>query len=217
MKNIIKQIEKIKGVVTVEKAGENMAVVVFEGRPKPKLPEWAGREYVKCTTEVEYEFVKKQNGLNGYDPFEAWLKYPCVCVNGTDIFSSEALPERAHRVIDFDRYLLFFGLRDKWNEANKPKSLSPDELVDGRIYVSEDNDCTFVMTYRYKSFGTQRVGGFTVNNYSCMVNSDKPSFNYWCEASAKKRTCRPATPSEAQSLIRAEIANGYFHELKDAK
>jgi len=34
MKNVIKQIRKIKGVITVEPAGENMAVVVFETEPE---------------------------------------------------------------------------------------------------------------------------------------------------------------------------------------
>lgn len=206
MKNIIKQIEKIKGVVTVEKAGENMAVVVFEANPKSQ--EWAGREYVECKTKEQFEFIKKQNELNHRSQFEDWGKYPCVCVNGTEIFSSEALPERAHRVIDFDKYVLFFGLRDKWKEASKPKSLSPDELIDGKIYVMEGQS---VHVFRYKN---QKVDDSSfVSHYSYKCDNVKFMTGQICVYQSD-RILRPATPSEAQSLIRTEIANNYFHELK---
>lgn len=40
MKKLIEQIKQMKGVVTVEPAGEDMAVVVFEPKDERKLREW---------------------------------------------------------------------------------------------------------------------------------------------------------------------------------
>jgi len=204
MKNVIEQIRKIKGVVTVEKAGENMAVVVFE--PKKQL--WQGRQYVKCTTENEFEFVKNQNSLNSSSPFGDWAKYPCICVNGTDIFSSEAFPERECRVIGFDTYLLLFLLGDKWSAFNKPKSLTPEELVDGKIYVDEANG----RIVRFNKIKNK----CTISLYSqkCVEGTYYSSINGYGKSYHCRGSFRPATPSEAQTLIRAEVANDFFFELK---
>lgn len=205
MKNVIEQIRKIKGVVTVEKVGENMFVGIFE----PKKEPLEGRQYVKCTTEKEFEFVKIHTGLDDPSSFDYWYKYPCVCVNGTDSFSSEAFPERAYRVIGFDTYLLLFLLGDKWTAFNKPKSLTPEELVDGRIYVDEYSN-EWCNIFRYAGSNDNNV--FSMYSLFCTQNDRNSLGGY-----LKSTFIRHATPSEAQSLIRAEVEHGYFHELKDSQ
>lgn len=119
MKNAIEQIRKIKGVVTVEKAGEGMAVVVFEP---------------------------------------------------------------------------------------KPKSLTPEELVDGRIYVDQYSK-DWCNIFRYA--GEFRANQVSMYSLFCTHN-DRSSLNGYLISDF----IRPATPSEAQSLIRAEIANNFFFELR---
>jgi len=204
MKNIIKQIEKIKGVVTVEKAGENMAVVVFE----PKQEKWAGREYVECTTEEQFEFVKGKTGLMDPASISYWVKYPCVSTDGKDCFSSQMFPERAHRIIDFGKYVSNRNLKGEWREFSKPKSLSPDELVDGKIYVDGKDE----RTIRVKSLSRKGV----LDLYSQHI----PNFNNGGSLNSTSTYCliesklREATVEEKKSHIKFEIERDYFHELK---
>lgn len=237
MKNIIKQIRKIKGVTTVEKAGENMFVGIFEPKPKdskfnmsmifgdiePMSEETTqsllnvfkpkesrhGYQYVKCTTEKEYEFVKNINGIISNNRFDSKLPYTCICTDGTE--TPEVFQERDHRVIDFSTYLFLFGLKNKWNAFSTPKSLSPDELVDGKIYVMES---TSVHIFRYKN-AKMNDDNF-VAHYSYKCENVTFESGQIC-VHQNDRILRPATPSEAQQLIRAEIEHGYFHELKDTK
>ena len=295
MKNIIKQIEKIKGVVTVEKAGENMAVVVFEPnkdssftritqdeflngflcieaipvKPKPELInvicdtetqwefvktkganpvtagliyqsaismsefirkydcgiEWVlfennavrlkessrGCQYVECTTEKEFEYIKKRTGYSDPAPFDSWVKFPCVEIHGANCFSSDMFPERSHRIIDFCKYVSNYNLQGEWDAFNKPKSLSPDELVDGKIYVDEDNG-------RVVRFNKIKNGcAISLYSQKCIEGTYYNSLNGYGKNYHYRGLFRHATPSEAQSLIRAEIEHGYFHELRDAK
>lgn len=121
MKPIIEQIREIKGVVTVEKAGDGMAVVVFEAPSK------------------------------------------------------------------------------------EPKSLKPEELVDGEIYADRYSE-KYCNIFRFRD-ETSRV--YSVFNTENGIFSSHSS----CYLSFSD-IIRPATLSEKQTLILAEVENGYFHNLK---
>lgn len=166
MENIIKQIRKIKGVVTVEPFGKNGAVVLFE--PKPK------KTAVKCENSKQIDFVLTTGG---------------------------AVPDDGYfgEIVTFPKYISDHNLQGEWSAFSKPKSLSPDELVDGKIYVDEDG--SFTTIFRHKSNGG-------------VYSRCEPTGNWVNSISIYYEFIRSATPSEAQSLIRAEIANGFFFELK---
>jgi len=153
MKNVIEQIRKIKGVVTVEKAGENMAVVVFE--PKPKDNGWhVSKIFIDDLKPMTEETAKKLLGVF------------------------------------------------------KPKSLTPEELVDGRIYVDEANG----RIVRFNKIKNECA--ISLYSQKCVEGTYYNSINGFGKSYHYRGGFRPATPSEAQTLIRAEVANGYFHELK---
>lgn len=122
MKEIIKQIEKIKGVKTVEPAGENMAVVVFE--------------------------------------------------------------------------------------AEQPESLSVDELVDGGIYVDEGDEEFKYRIIRFKAIKSSN-SIILISQLIC-----GKEYYFGAENYHFGKYIRQATPAEKQTLIRAEIEHGYFHELR---
>lgn len=166
MENIIKQIKKIKGVVTVEKAGENMAVVVFGA--KEDTIEFDGRYF--------FPFGKSSAEINPsiFDDLEPMSE------------------ETAKRLLN-----IF-----------KPKSLSPDELVDGKIYAVE---AAATHVFRYKK-GKMDDARF-VSHYSYKCDTVRFMDGTIC-VYQRDRILRHATPAEAQSLIRTEIANNFFFELK---
>lgn len=212
MENIIKQIRKIKGVMTIEKAGENMAVVVLEPIPQ--------KIAVRCTNQKQFEFVwintnDSELKLNGTE-----YGSKCICDDGyyntIDLERNGGMQDldwfksAGYKVITFGRYLDNYNLRNEWVDYSKPKSLSPDELVDGKIYVDEDED--YPNVFRFKK---PVVKFAKYASYSRLFSSDE-CFEVGMYSIAPKGI-RPATPSEAQSLIRAEIEHGYFHELRDAK
>ena len=220
MKNIIKQIEKIKGVVTVEKAGENMAVVVFE----PKKPDmfWWNMDFglgestttfwkVPNKEDIPEPIFTTEDGVNLYNREDC-----CVWVSiddfryGNQPFIHEAMSGHTNL-----KYFSKEAAALKWIEENKPKkSLSPDELVDGRIYVDEGRS---MQVFRFKKCIVGNANNRTfIAIYSHLYVGGNFCYGDICIDPSNK-TCRPATPSEAQSLIRAEIEHGYFHELKDAK
>jgi len=150
MKNVIEQIRKIKGVVTVEKAGENMAVVVFE--PKPKDNGWhVSKIFIDDLKPMSEETAKKL----------------------LDVF--------------------------------KPKSLTPEELVDGRIYVDQYSK-DWCNIFR---FHDQQSRVYSILNTDNGLYSGHSS----CYLSYSDMI-RHATPSEAQTLIRAEVEHDFFFELK---
>lgn len=211
MKNIIKQIEKIKGVVTVEKVGENMAVVVFEPIPQ--------KIAVRCTNQKQFEFVwinTNDSELNGTE-----YGSKCICDDGhyntIDLERNEGMQDSdwfksaGYKVITFGRYLDDYNLRDEWDAFIKPNSLSPDELVDGNIYVDEDGLYS-PRTLRFM----RKFDDCRIDIYSQLMGNPTSSYLGLCSG-YKFDKLRPATPSEAQQLIRAEIANNFFFELKDAK
>jgi len=211
MKNVIEQIRKIKGVVTVEKSGENMAVVVFE--PKPK------RVAVECENQKQFEFVwSKTNepSLNG-------TEFGSKCIMGDGRYTTidlkknegmqdaEYFKQRKFNVIPFTKYIFDYDIVNEWSAFNKPKSLTPEELVDGRIYVDKSNG----RIVRFNKIKNE----CTISLYSqkCMEGAYYNSINGCGKSYHYRGSFRLATPSEAQSLIIAEIEHGYFHELKDVK
>jgi len=90
-------------------------------------------------------------------------------------------------------------------EEQKPKSLSPDELVDGKIYVDQYSK-DWCNIFR---FHDQQSRVYSILN----TNNGLYSGHSSCYLSYSDMI-RPATQSEAQTLIRAEIANDFFFELK---
>jgi len=107
MKNLVKQIRKIKGVVTVEPAGENMTVVVFE----PNQP----KEYL---TSVDVGLGESSTAF-------------------TKITQDEFL-----QMLEYENTMAII----------KPKSLKPEELVYGEIYVQQhkDGDASFIIFSAFK-------------------------------------------------------------------
>ena len=91
-----------------------------------------------------------------------------------------------------------------WIDSHKPISLIPDQLVDGEIYVDEDGGAT--STFRAKSGSDNKFPLF----YSRLICDDFVQ-GIWKVA---YRFLRPATLSEKQQLIKAEVEYGYFHALK---
>jgi len=126
MKNVIEQIRKIKGVVTVEPFGTNGAVVLFE------------------------------------------------------------------------------------IEEQKPKSLTPKELVDGKIYVDEDERYPNIFRFKVPKYCTIKYA-----SYSRLFLSGE-GFELE-QSSILPKGIHEASKTEAQILIRAEVANDFFFELKDVK
>lgn len=182
MENIIKQIRKIKGVVTVEKAGKNMFVGIFEPKSESPMP-------VIVKTEDQWNFVKANGG---------------VPVWGRTIYM---------QAVSFPIYISLKSLIREWTTFSKPKYLSPDELVDGKIYVQQHTDGDSY-PFRFKSAKNTRLYYYT----SCKKDGDADSYSEddWLVSGVGSIyvIIRHATPAEAQSLIRAEIANNFFFELK---
>lgn len=208
MENIIKQIRKIKGVMAVKKSGENMAVVVFEPKRRPIA--------VECTTEDQFNFMKEYLNMDITTDFSSWLGNPCFELNRNEsefygCFGSESGCFENFKILSFDTYLSDYNSFKRWNEFIKPKSLSPDELVDGKIYVDEDNG-------RVVRFNKIKNGcAISLYSQKCIEGTYYNSLNGYGKNYHYRGLFRHATPSEAQSLILAEIEHGYFHELRDAK
>lgn len=95
-----------------------------------------------------------------------------------------------------------------WIAHQKPKSFKPEELVDGKIYVDETPRDGLPRIFRFKELKNQ--GGMF---YSQVL----PDFRYLDAATNyhfNGSTIRPATLAEKQTLVKAEVEHGYFHELK---
>lgn len=197
MKNVIEQIRKIKGVKTVEATGEGMAVVVFEGKLKNIA--------VKCETEQQFEFVKLKTNNDILKPFDQWHGFPCVEIDGGCTGAKSPYMMELN-VILFMAYILDNGLLREWESFTlKPKSLSPDELVDGKIYVDEDEIYPNIFRFKKQKYGQ-------CSSYSRLFTNDGTF--YLNEDLILPKGIHSATPSEAQTLIRAEVANDFFFELK---
>ena len=87
-------------------------------------------------------------------------------------------------------------------ELKKPKSLKPEELVEGEIYFAETNDEGYISSIFRHGYMNLNERGFTQSDWS-KKSLDQP--------------IRPATLLEKQKLITAEISNNYFHELRNQK
>ena len=91
----------------------------------------------------------------------------------------------------------------------KPKSLKPEELVDGEIYVDTEGLCKMrVIRFRSdaKQWGINLYSQFHLLIGFC-INTNKYSPVF----------LRPATLLEKQQLITEEMKHNYFHELKNSR
>lgn len=230
MKKLIEKIREMKGVVTVEPAGEDMAVVVFEPKDERELRNilksiYAGKQYVECTNEKEFEFVKNKTQLNDSSTFDSWAKFPCICTHGSTCFSSDGFPERWRRVISFSRYIQENKLMDElaiFAKNTNPmsedtarrllgmfskKTLKAEDLVDGEIYVMQAGN-----THIFRAYTLAPADhGFSCH-YSYLCGDTFFSSGSICIES-NDRICRKATTTEKQTIIKKEVKNGYFHEL----
>jgi len=238
MKTIIEQIKKIGGVITVEPAGENMAVVVFE----------AGKSDILCDTFDQQKFLKgigakgimsrffdqkiisfsdyiSQNNLKS--EWEKWLINQATRRGFKKGITHGGYTDQCQYEITGEIYLNSIGLSSqgdagliyctqdgKWATIipeEKPTSLKPEELVDGEIYIFDD---VHSHVFRYANRNIQNNGdGRFISLYSHLY--DDGSFRYGSIClGIDKGIILPATISEKQTLIRAEIANRYFYNLK---
>jgi len=188
MKKLIEQIRKISGVKTVESAGENMAVVVFEKQKKLMLTSDDG--------------VPIYEGQEVYlVPFKqpVWEGHNLLCIYPDTI---APLEDNEYWCPRYKRFSTEQAAKD-WIASQKPESLKPEYLVSGEIYVSNDpldiriirincvKDGLFMLKSQLLSDGKFFKGG---------VFSVTETIN--------------ATVNQKKALILAEVNNGYFHELR---
>ena len=200
---IIKQIQKIAGIKTVEIAGKDMAVVVFDGEERKPL----------FITEDGVEIFEG-------DPFYVVIKAELILLSWS--YPAESIEFKASKKSKALYGEALFSTKEaaqayvQKQKPDQPKSLRPEELVDGEIYYSREDNNSWLF------------------RFSCMITDDRVSANYaksysmidhWggfsiggnLVFSDRIRTCRPATLLEKQQLIAEEVKHNYFHELKNIK
>lgn len=120
---------------------------------------------------------------------------------------------------EYCAYDTMMSFLENWDNIRKiceiytPKSLKPEELVDGEIYKNDE-------------FGNERIFRFCKQNpneslvlYSQLFGNDIYSKDL-CSADGYRvryNILRKATIEESKKLIAHEIRCGYFHELKNQK
>ena len=79
----------------------------------------------------------------------------------------------------------------------EPKSLKPEELVEGEIYFADakDGSCSSIFRHKYNNLND---GGYMKTDTSHVY---------------KFQPIRPATLEEKQKLVKAEVNNGFFYKL----
>lgn len=110
---------------------------------------------------------------------------------------------------DTKRFSTYQAARD-WIASQKPKSLKPEELVDGEIYTDSTAQTCSPRIFRFKEQLNMR--GKFYSQIDSLGEFSIPTcyrFDY--------STLHPAVLSEKLTLIRAEIIQEYFHELKNQK
>lgn len=226
MKNIIEQIKKIEGVKTIEQAGKDMAVVVFEPENK--------KQAVRCTTQYEWDFVN-QVVHGGKIKTKFGGRWDTIDLTKQSVANNEWYFINGYQIISFSEFLEQRGLRKEfveffWTEAadvlNKPTAqpdikvtfsidgkkvgqlsnakiepsahLKPEDLIEGEIYFAEKKGMCVESIFRYKCTN--------INIFDLNLSSSS-SFVH-------EQPIRHATPEEKQKLIKAEVEHGYFHELR---
>lgn len=105
-----------------------------------------------------------------------------------------------------------------WIATQKPKSLKPEELVDGEIYVAEEDGR---LIFRHKSFRRYEGHEGSVHCYTLigfgLAGFSRETWTMIYSPVKPRRICRHATLSEKQTLIHTEVENGYYYELKNQK
>jgi hypothetical protein len=103
-------------------------------------------------------------------------------------------------IIPFTQYLTDYDLTEEWE-----KYLEEVELVEGCIYFDKDNGSENIFRFRKKS-GSHLV-------YYSLKWEDDDEFKKGDKHSYDISEIRLATKKQKKKLIRAEVKNGYFHEL----
>ena len=98
---------------------------------------------------------------------------------------------------------------EEWIAAQKPKSLKPEDLVDGEIYVLAVKNDTRIFRF-------DRLNNSDLIVVHSQLLDDGIFYNdgTWTYDNG---FISIATLSQKQILIKKEIKNGYFHELKNQK
>lgn len=195
---IINQIRSIGGVKTVEMAGEGICVVEF----------WAEKKNLTQSEIIEEAikrgFVKgvKHRGVSGLCEFEI--------TDDLHFYGGSLYGGQAGCIYDGNTWA-------KIVKPQKPKSLKPEELVDGGIYaLAQYPEITTL--FRFHNIGiysdTSRINvihGYSFFTDKCFCEQGNYAFD------DTSLHCRPATLPEKQTLIKAEIENGFYYELKNQK
>lgn len=109
MNEILNQIKKIKGVKTIKSAGDDMAVISFEGGKKEKPIA------INCQTQDQYDFVLIKNGIKKDEE----LKINFIGESGIYVIPSKKEVtnicfHNEFKLIPFDEYIDLNDLNDKW-------------------------------------------------------------------------------------------------------
>ena len=85
----------------------------------------------------------------------------------------------------------------------KPKSLKPEDLVEGEIYFDDDGENSSI--FRFKT-----INGYAYPLFYSRIFDGEYIVGWWC---IRYNFLRPATLEEKQKLVKAEVNNGFFYKL----
>jgi hypothetical protein len=98
----------------------------------------------------------------------------------------------------------------KLNDVLEPKSLKPEDLEDGEIYTSVEDDSIFI--FRNKSARSENDSFYySIIEHHGNFNIAR-NFDNWLYSSDHRRICRHATLPEKLKLIGEELKYGYTHK-----
>lgn len=239
---IISQIQKITGVKTVEPAGKDMAVVVFEGQK----PLFMTEDGIETFDGEKYWFVNKNSKdpialssvAQSFDLVDSNIRFSTLKAAEDWIASRKQKQKEAELIKGAEKRGLIDGAKYKWDNnrwihlperiikyplyvnskgdlcdfmsniistngewptvITEPKSLKPEDLVEGQIYFAESkcHSCSSIFRHKYNNLNS---GGY-INTSVSRVYEFQP--------------IRPATLEEKQKLVKAEVNNDFYFGLK---
>ena len=202
MKKILKQIEQIKGVVKVMKIGDRRLIVNCQPDNEPII-----------ITEDGVPLFNKKDPcwwVNIDSLMKGRQKAIIPALNDDDYFRYFSTKAAAKEFIKMEEAVS--DLQDRIAMDLVPASaytttstLTADQLKDGEIFVDLEG-CYSPRIVRFK-----KTKGRYISIYSQLLSDNM--FSGYLNKYAQSDNIRPATPAEAQSLIRAEVANNYFHGI----
>ena len=245
---IISQIQKITGVKTVEPAGKDMAVVVFEGQK----PLFMTEDGIETFDGEKYWFVNKNSKdpialssvAQSFDLVDSNIRFSTLKAAEDWIASRKQKQKEAELIkgaekrgfvmgakhtgtgdlgvgyyftIDDDLHFtngrLYGGKNGciyngkEWATVeSKPKSLKPEELVEGEIYVDTEG----IQSPRIIRF-MRIFDDIGIDIYSQIMSTSRYE---GLTSGYRFDFLRPATLEEKQKLVKAEVSNGFYYGLK---